>query len=62
MISQIIVILIISLAAAGLAWWMRKETKGGSSCGSSCGCCKGCDELMKKISEKETEVRSHNSE
>jgi hypothetical protein len=52
MISQIIVILIISLAAAGLAWWMRKETGSDSSCGSSCGCCSKCDELMRKWAEK----------
>lgn len=52
--TDLLVILIIGLAAAGLAWWMRKETKGGSSCGSSCACCSKCDELMQKLSKEKT--------
>jgi hypothetical protein len=52
--TDLLVILIVSLAAAGLAWWMRKETGPDSSCGSSCSCCTKCDELMSKLSDKKT--------
>jgi hypothetical protein len=50
----ILIILIVSLAAAGLAVWMRGETASGSSCGFSCGCCTRCDELMRKLSADKT--------
>lgn len=54
MVSQILIIIIISLAAAGLAVWMQRETSGKSSCGSSCGGCTKCDEPISKLSKEQT--------
>ena len=49
---SILIILIVSLAAAGLAVWMPKGIS--SSCGFSCSCCTRCDEMMRKLSTDKT--------
>lgn len=57
--TQWLVILIVSLAAAGLAWWMRRENPYKPSCGPSCNCFSKCEQLSQKSCGPKKSVRTN---